>query len=90
MRVGLKFLLRAADMSTGKYGIGINIGINTITLNTKLNSIIPKYSSSRPKLKKFSIITNNLTYLSQAFRGLKSPTAASHTTYFFLLCSLYF
>jgi hypothetical protein len=41
MRIGLKFLLRAADMSTGKYGIGIN----TITLSTKLNSTIPKYSA---------------------------------------------
>jgi hypothetical protein len=51
-RVGSKFLLRAADMSTGKYGIGMN----TIMLDTKLNSTIPKYPSSKPKLKKFSIM----------------------------------
>jgi hypothetical protein len=53
MRVGSKFLLRAAVRSTGKCGMGMK----TITLNTKLNSTIPKYSSSRPKLKKFSIIS---------------------------------
>jgi len=50
MRVGSKFLLRAADMSTGKYGMGMN----TITLDIKLNSTIPRYPSSKPKLKKFS------------------------------------
>ena len=50
--VGSKFLLRAADISTGKYGMGMN----TITLDTKLNSTIPRYPSSNPKLKKFSII----------------------------------
>jgi hypothetical protein len=55
MRVGSKFLSRAAVISTGKYGIGIN----TITLDIKLKKAIPKYSSSRPKLKKFSMITNN-------------------------------
>jgi hypothetical protein len=42
IRLGSKFLLRAAVMSTGKYGMGIN----TITLEIKLNRIIPKYSSS--------------------------------------------
>lgn len=52
MRVGSKFLLRAADISTGKYGMGMN----TITLDIKLNSTIPRYPSSKPKLKKFSII----------------------------------
>ena len=61
MRVGSKFLLRAAVMSTGKYGMGMN----TITLDIKLNRIIPRYSSSRPKLKKLSIINNGLTYLSE-------------------------
>jgi len=52
MRVGSKFLLRAADIRTGKYGMGIN----TITLDIKLNSTTPRYPSSKPKLKKFSII----------------------------------
>jgi hypothetical protein len=48
-------------MSTGKYGMGMN----TITLDIKLNRIIPRYSSSRSKLKKLSIISNGLTYLSE-------------------------
>jgi hypothetical protein len=61
MRVGSKFLSRAAVISTGKYGIGIN----TITLDIKLNKTIPRYSSSRPKVKKFSMITNDYTYILQ-------------------------
>ena len=35
-------------MSTGKYGTGVK----TITLDMKLNKIIPRYSSSRPTQKK--------------------------------------
>jgi hypothetical protein len=50
-------------MSTGKYGMGMN----TITLDTKLNSTIPRYPSSKPKLKKFSIANKNLTYLQQVY-----------------------
>jgi hypothetical protein len=61
MRVGSKFLPRAAVMSTKNY----RTGINTITLDIKLNRIIPRYSSSRPNLKKLSTISNGLTYLSE-------------------------
>ena len=67
IRVGSKFLLRAAVMSTGKYGMGIN----TITLDAKLNKTIPRYSSSRPKVKKFSMITNWFNPPIRHLQGLK-------------------
>jgi hypothetical protein len=45
-------------VTTGKYGIGMK----TMMLETKLNKTMPRYPSSWPKVKRDSLMTNNLTY----------------------------